>query len=794
MRLSRIMNLSPSVVKSAFIDEVRMSAVEIVVLFRSPEAAHDLLPRFTSKRDGIAPFVNQLRPLFSQNQSDTVPSDMPSQALSHAIDEMRRYFVALASDSLADAIVRELASEPGVEAVYSKPLAENPLAPYTDESARPSVAAAAVPDFTSQQEYLEAAPGGIDAKYAWHFPGGDGDRVAIVDVEGGWQLSHLDLAVLNGGLIGGTPYPEASWRNHGTAVLAEMGADKNGFGVTGISYGAIISAVSHGSIGSAKAIQLAAQRLKAGDIILLEMHRAGPRNGFQSNPNQKGYIGVEWWPDDLLAIQYATANGIIVVEAAGNGAENLDDALYDQRGPGFPAGWKNPFRDAGISGAIMVGAGAPPSGLHGRDRSRLDFSNFGQRVDCQGWGRGVVTAGYGDLFSLVGVPEDEDNWYTARFSGTSSASPIVAGAIACLQGIACRRGPPVSPARIRAALHATGSPQLPDGAERIGNRPNLRQLIDYLLPHAFSPTGIVNMTTLDLPLPSAPTGVPMAAAFSVSEFEDKPTPDFEGRLHTQFVPPNIIGRISVVPALPKMRVVWAWNSPGFEVLQIHHRASILYNEHGRNDSSQQLQFSNRSLTSELDFGAEVFGGTLSCYCSIAWRRISDGATGQTGEGIQQFGILADNPSRADIRMALGTVELQVIGYKESRFYQFDNASLPLFGPPNGFGIMQIDNPRPTARQLWDWRQNISAGTALFAQKKLEVTRHFKNIYDSDATIPKLTSDEAKLALYQYYNGGWYWDWDVSAKAWKKVGTTSYGDEALRIEKLVAAGTPPGDWN
>ena len=47
----------------------------------------------------------------------------------------------------------------------------------------------------------------------------------------------------------------------------------------------------------------------------------------------------------------------------GNGAENLDDALYAARPPGFPALWTNPFNRANRdSGAVVVGAGAPPPG------------------------------------------------------------------------------------------------------------------------------------------------------------------------------------------------------------------------------------------------------------------------------------------------------------------------------------------------------------------------------------------------------------------------------------------------
>jgi hypothetical protein len=158
-----------------------------------------------------------------------------------------------------------------------------------------------------------------------------------------------------------------------------------------------------------------------------------------SRDDQDGYIAVEWWPDVYDAIRFAVARGVIVVEAAGNGSEDLDDPIYDTPAFGFPSGWRNPFRRREAdSGAVLVGAGAPPSESFGPDRSRLDFSNFGAAVDAQGWGYGVATCGYGDLQA----GDDEDRWYTASFSGTSSASPIVVGALASLQGNAraARRG------------------------------------------------------------------------------------------------------------------------------------------------------------------------------------------------------------------------------------------------------------------------------------------------------------------------------------------------------------------
>lgn len=381
------------------------------------------------------------------------------------------------------ALAEEVAQLDFVETAYVKPPAEPPallseLAPAAEEPP------ATTPDFTSRQGYLNPAPEGIDARYAWTSPGGDGAGVRIIDIEGAWRLTHEDLLTNQGGVIGGSMSSDIGWRNHGTAVAAEFGGDRNAFGVTGISPAANTRAISifGAGMGSGQAIRQAANALSAGDIILIELHRPGPRHNFQSRADQLGYIAVEWWPDDFDAILYATGRGVIVVEAAGNGAENLDDAIYDKPGSGFPAAWTNPFKRTNRdSGAIVVGAGAPPPGTHGRnhgpDRSRLDFSNYGALIDAQGWGREVTTCAYGDLQGGV----SEDAWYTDQFSGTSSASPIVVGALASLQGFARAGGQTLYPSTCRAYLRETGSPQQASPSapvtQRIGNRPDLRGLI-----------------------------------------------------------------------------------------------------------------------------------------------------------------------------------------------------------------------------------------------------------------------------------------------------------------------------
>jgi hypothetical protein len=398
--------------------------------------------------------------------------------------ELGRFHHVDAPDDALDAIAERLRALPFAEGAYVKPptlLAVRAMPAPSDHVARE-----ATPDFTARQGYLDAAPAGIDARYAWALPGGRGAGVHVVDVEGGWDFEHEDLRVNKGGVIGGTPFPERHWRDHGTAVLGVIAGDANAFGVTGACPEAKTSAVSHRGRGSAPAIYDAAEALGPGDVVLIEAHRPGPRFNYVPRPDQRGFIPVEWWPDDLAVIQAVTARGVIVVEAAGNGAEDLDDALYDRPAKGFPRSWVNPLRRAVDTGAILVGAGAPPPGTHGRagygpDRCKLDFSNYGASVDAQGWGREVTTTGYGDLQN-----ETEHRAYTDGFSGTSSASPVVVGALGCVQGVLrARAQPPLTPARARALLREACSPQQsgPHGTvERapIGGRPDVRKMLATL--------------------------------------------------------------------------------------------------------------------------------------------------------------------------------------------------------------------------------------------------------------------------------------------------------------------------
>ena len=277
----------------------------------------------------------------------------------------------------------------------------------------------------------------------------------------------------------GTPTVFPGYEDHGTAVIGEIAARNNNFGVTGIAFDADMY-FSHtyinGIVNVSTAIFRCVAAFDPGDIILIEQQTWGPNSvGFP--PDCFGCVPVEWVFANYNAIRIAIGNGITVVQAGANGSQNLDAAIYSQGNNGH---W--PFLPANNSGSILTGAGYAPSNFSGTGpvRTRMWYSNYGSRIDLQGWGESIYTSGYGDLFWSLGY----NNYYTRDFGGTSGASPIVVGAAALVQSYHREQlGVALLPSELRELLKSTGTPQpLPNATSfRIGPQPNVIAAIEAIV-------------------------------------------------------------------------------------------------------------------------------------------------------------------------------------------------------------------------------------------------------------------------------------------------------------------------
>ena len=289
----------------------------------------------------------------------------------------------------------------------------------------------------------DGSPGGVDAKYAWRIPGGDGGGAQVglqfVDLEWGWILDHEDLPTGPRQIPPPISGKNILEKGHGTGTLGVVVAvDDNMKECVGITPHVKTTKVVSPWVTSnngqtwtysvADAIMAALNILHPGDVLLLEVQTKTPD---QYAPHSPGFgYPVEVEEAEFNAIQDARALNIIVIEAAGNAGQDLDPLVFNTwtTTQFFSLNPLDPnFQD---SGAIMVG-----SALSIPDHPRSRNNNYGTRIDCYAWANNIWTTGYDDG---APVPADPKKSYFG-FSGTSGASAIIAGAALAIQGIAQKR-------------------------------------------------------------------------------------------------------------------------------------------------------------------------------------------------------------------------------------------------------------------------------------------------------------------------------------------------------------------
>ena len=455
------------------------------------------------------------------------------------------FYVDAPADADLSALARELSQWPSVSHAYIDAPGPDPLVDATDDPR------------ADNQGYLDPAPEGIDARFAWTILGGDGLGQRVVDLERGWTFDHEDLAAHGITLIHGSILNSS--RAHGTSVFGELSMGDNVLGGVGIVPN-IASALATSYNGSTRpdAIMAALPQMDFGDVLLIEAQ-------VSANPPGNLLGPIECYDADFEALRLATALGIIVVEAGGNGTNNGSpppmamDTWTDNAGRRllFPGPANPDFRD---SGAIIVSAATSAT-----PRTRLAYGPHGQRIDCHAWAQNIDTA----HSSSTGATD----LYRTNFGGTSGASPIVTGAALALQGIhQAHHGFRLSPRQMREILRdpALNTPPSPAEATQIGVMPNLRQIIEdriQLVPDVYvrdfvgdtgDPHGGPISASPDIILRPDAVADPQAAFGEGSGTENSATLGFEAEAgQDNFVYVRVRNRGGADAANVQARVFWS---------------------------------------------------------------------------------------------------------------------------------------------------------------------------------------------------------------------------------------------
>ncbi len=396
------------------------------------------------------------------------------------LPNLNLYFRLLLDDPTAiDSVMRKLQALPEVEAVYRVAAPMPPPQVPDFYTPRPLPA-----EYQAFHDY--GSNSGIGSRFLFEqaaaYPNTSGSGMKVCDVEYDWNLNHIEMrsvTLLN--VSRRVPMP--TFKDHGTAMVSIMtgkrhwNADGSETGVRGIAYYAqnYLSPIAlYNSTDDVdrsftfdvdRALTACAAAMAPGNIIVIEAQMRGPN--YVENPygSQKGSVPVEWAKSTYDTIRTLTSAGYVVVEAAGNGSENLDDPIY---GTGHA-----PFKPGNQSGAILVGAGMPGFVTTLGAGTPVPETNYGAVLMVQGWGRGIIAAGYGDRYSTEG-----SNAFYGEARSTSAATAMVGGAVTSLQGFHyARTGTYLNAYQIVAILYHTGTPQA--SGPNIGRQIDLVAAIEY---------------------------------------------------------------------------------------------------------------------------------------------------------------------------------------------------------------------------------------------------------------------------------------------------------------------------
>jgi subtilisin family serine protease len=336
----------------------------------------------------------------------------------------------------------------------------------------------------------------------------DGMPVGVAVIDTGIMTSHPDLNVVGGvnfvsssntsncSLGSTTNYADNN--GHGTHVAGIIGARDNGIGVVGVAPGArlwsvkVLGSSGRGTISSI-ICGIDWVTARAGTIAVANMSLVadGADDGNCGNTNDDPFH---------QAVCASVAAGVTYVVAAGNDSQNAENAT--------PASYDEVITVSALADSDGLPGGTGP-GIDGApDDGLASFSNFGADVDLAAPGENIYSTSY-------------TGSYTTK-SGTSMASPHVAGAAALYIATFGR----MSPAEIKAGLIARSeSWSMPNDGDGIAEGiVNVSDGPGAILPTATptstptaTPTSTFTPTPTDIPTSTfTPSTIPTATPTGTS--------------------------------------------------------------------------------------------------------------------------------------------------------------------------------------------------------------------------------------------------------------------------------------
>src|SRR6266567_228058 len=151
-----------------------------------------------------------------------------------------------------------------------------------------------------------------------------------------------------------------------------------------------------------------------------------------------------------------------------------------------------------------------------------------------------------------------------------------------------------------------------------------------------------------------------------------------------------------------------------------------------------------------------------------------------------------SPSTIDAYVSSGPWFIRNLVSQESSYRQYDGFGYPLWGAPDGIGLMQLEPPSRISldQDYWSWPANVADGLTLLNGKQPGAYNHWQaqlSNWVNDGSSPAVPSTYGTYCAFQYpQNGGDYYgdaDW-----------IHAYNGNYFTLWVRPVPGVSPGYWS